>query len=70
MCSASTEAKEVLIRLQRKVAAIEVGAVSAFIGHHLTLDVPSETIDDDEKTVYTEYTPLGVCGGQCVPLLR
>jgi hypothetical protein len=48
---------------QRKFAAIEVGGVVGFIGHHLTLDVPTETIEDDEKTVYTEYTPLGVCGG-------
>lgn len=37
----------------RKFAAIEVGGVVGFIGHHLTLDVPSEKIEDDEKTVYT-----------------
>jgi hypothetical protein len=54
----------VLTRTQRKFAAVEVGAVPAFIGHHLTLDVPSEKFEDDEKTVYTEYTPLGVCGGE------
>jgi hypothetical protein len=32
--------------------------------HHLTLDLPSETVEDEEKTIYTEYTPLGVCGGK------
>jgi len=49
----------------RKFAAIEVGAVAGFIGHHLTLEVPSEKLEDDEKTVYTEYSPLGVCGAIC-----
>jgi hypothetical protein len=48
---------------KRKFAAIEVGGVSGFIGYHTTLDVPSEKIEDDEKTIYTSYTPLGVCGG-------
>ena len=28
-----------------------------------TLDIPKEQFEDDEKTVYTEYVPLGVCGG-------
>ena len=28
-----------------------------------SLDIPEESFEDDEKTVYTEYTPLGVCGG-------
>jgi acyl-CoA reductase-like NAD-dependent aldehyde dehydrogenase len=27
------------------------------------LDIPVESFEDDQKTVYTEYTPLGVCGG-------
>jgi acyl-CoA reductase-like NAD-dependent aldehyde dehydrogenase len=53
-----------LIQWQRKFAAIEVGAVFGFIMHHLTLEIPSEKLEDDEKTVYTEYTPLGVCGGK------
>ncbi|KAF2268203.1 aldehyde dehydrogenase [Lojkania enalia] len=47
----------------RKFAGIEVGAVGAFIGYHCTLKIPEEKFEDDEKTVYTEYTPLGVCGG-------
>ncbi|EAT81107.2 hypothetical protein SNOG_11399 [Parastagonospora nodorum SN15] len=38
---------------------------AAMRGHHLTLDVPSEKIEDDEKTLYTEYSPLGVCGAIC-----
>lgn len=47
----------------RKFAGIEIGGVPGFIGYHNTLDIPEEKFDDDEKTVYTEYTPLGVCGG-------
>jgi hypothetical protein len=49
--------------LQRKFAAIEVGGVAGFMGFHLTLDIPEDKIEDDEKTIYTRYTPLGVCGG-------
>jgi acyl-CoA reductase-like NAD-dependent aldehyde dehydrogenase len=48
----------------RKFAAIEVGGVYGFMMHHLTLEIPSEKLEDDEKTVYTEYSPLGVCGGK------
>ena len=25
--------------------------------------MPTDQFEDDEKTVYTSYTPLGVCGG-------
>jgi len=46
----------------QKFAAIEVGSIAGLIGIHNTLDIPSEKIDDGEKTIYTEYTPLGVCG--------
>ncbi|EUC40746.1 hypothetical protein COCMIDRAFT_107990 [Bipolaris oryzae ATCC 44560] len=49
----------------RKWSAFEVGSVAGFIGHHLTLDLPTEKLEDDEKTVYTEYSPLGVCGAIC-----
>ncbi|KAH9863670.1 hypothetical protein J1614_009602 [Plenodomus biglobosus] len=49
----------------RKFAALEVGGVMGFFNHHITLDIPSESFEDDEKTVYTEYTPLGVCGAIC-----
>ncbi|KAF2470967.1 aldehyde dehydrogenase [Lindgomyces ingoldianus] len=47
----------------RKFAATEVGGVGGFIGYHCTLEIPEDKFEDDEKTVYTEYTPLGVCGG-------
>ncbi|KAH7138598.1 aldehyde dehydrogenase domain-containing protein [Dendryphion nanum] len=47
----------------RQFAAIEVGGVAGFVGYHNTLDIPEEKFEDDEKTIYTEYTPLGVCGG-------
>ncbi|KAI8933769.1 hypothetical protein NX059_009481 [Plenodomus lindquistii] len=49
----------------RKFASVEVGAVAGFIGFHLSLEIPSEKFEDDEKTLYTEYTPLGVCGAIC-----
>ncbi|KAF9691952.1 hypothetical protein EKO04_010004 [Ascochyta lentis] len=49
----------------RKFAAIEIGGVGGFIGYHTTLDVPSEKFEDDEKTIYTEFSPLGVCGAIC-----
>ncbi|KAF2017782.1 aldehyde dehydrogenase [Aaosphaeria arxii CBS 175.79] len=47
----------------RKFAAVEVGGVVPFIGYHSQLKIPDETVEDEEKTIYTEYTPLGVCGG-------
>ncbi|KAH7559079.1 aldehyde dehydrogenase domain-containing protein [Bipolaris maydis] len=49
----------------RKWSAFEVGSVAGFIGHHLTLNLPTEKLEDNEKTVYTEYSPLGVCGAIC-----
>ncbi|KNG46698.1 aldehyde dehydrogenase [Stemphylium lycopersici] len=49
----------------RKFAAIEVGGGAGFILHHLSLDVPVEKIEDEEKEVFTEYSPLGVCGAIC-----
>jgi hypothetical protein len=26
--------------------------------------MPNEHFEDEEKNVYTEYSPLGVCGGE------
>ncbi|EMD59561.1 hypothetical protein GGP41_004401 [Bipolaris sorokiniana] len=49
----------------RKWSAFEVGSIAGFISHHLTLNLPTEKLEDDEKTVYTEYSPLGVCGAIC-----
>jgi hypothetical protein len=43
---------------------MEVGGVAGFIGFHTTLDMPVEKLEDEEKTVYTEFSPLGVCGGK------
>lgn len=47
----------------RKFASIEVGGIAGFVQYHCSLSIPVEKIEDDEKTIYTEYTPLGVCGG-------
>src|SRR5689334_15393130 len=44
---------------------MEVSFTSAFIGHHIQLDIPTEKLEDEEKTIYTEYSPLGVCGAIC-----
>ncbi|TIA01287.1 aldehyde dehydrogenase [Aureobasidium pullulans] len=49
----------------RQFAAMEVGGVGAWFGHHLTLDVPEERIEDDEKVMTTRYMPLGVVGAIC-----
>ncbi|EOA91262.1 hypothetical protein ACJQWK_04000 [Exserohilum turcicum] len=46
-------------------AAFEVNGVSGFIGYHQTLDMPTDKVEDDEKTLYTEYSPLGVCAAIC-----
>jgi hypothetical protein len=45
---------------------MEVGAIAAFIGFHTTLNMPNEHFEDEEKNVYTEYSPLGVCGGKYI----
>ncbi|KAF2201629.1 aldehyde dehydrogenase-like protein [Delitschia confertaspora ATCC 74209] len=47
----------------RKAASIEVSGIAGFIQYHCGLDIPEEKFEDDEKTVYTEYMPLGVCAG-------
>jgi hypothetical protein len=53
-----------LTSLQKQFAAFETGSIGAFIGFHTTLDMPNEHFEDEEKNVYTEYSPLGVCGGE------
>lgn len=53
-----------LMAKQRKSAAFEVGMIAGLFGHHIGLDMPSDRLEDDEKTVYTEYTPLGICAGK------
>lgn len=47
----------------QQVANIEVTGVVGFIQYHCSLDIPTEKFEDEEKTVYTEYMPLGVCAG-------
>ncbi|KAF1954499.1 ALDH-like protein [Byssothecium circinans] len=32
---------------------------------HGAFEIPTDKFENDEKTVYTEYTPLGVCVGIC-----
>ncbi|KAF1944649.1 betaine aldehyde dehydrogenase 1 [Clathrospora elynae] len=49
----------------KKFAAMEVDGIPGLIGFHRALEVPCEKIEDDEKTVYTEYSPLGVCAAIC-----
>ncbi|KAJ4292682.1 hypothetical protein N0V90_009345 [Kalmusia sp. IMI 367209] len=77
VCDLITQYEDELVTLlcketgkPRKFAAVEVGGIVGFIQYHScadlrkgSLDVPTDKIDDDEKTVYTEYTPLGVCAG-------
>lgn len=38
---------------------------SAFFDHHLSLEIPEERAEDDEKVMLTRYTPLGVVGAIC-----
>lgn len=47
----------------KQFATIEVSMVKGFIEYHCTLDIPTEKFEDEEKTIYTEYMPLGVCAG-------
>ncbi|KAF1971557.1 aldehyde dehydrogenase [Bimuria novae-zelandiae CBS 107.79] len=47
----------------RKDAADEVAGITRFLYYHCSLEIPTDKYEDDEKTIYTEYTPLGVCAG-------
>jgi acyl-CoA reductase-like NAD-dependent aldehyde dehydrogenase len=49
----------------RQFAAMEVGGVCAFIDHHVSLNIPEERVEDDEKILTTRYMPLGVVGAIC-----
>ncbi|WPH04900.1 Hypothetical protein R9X50_00779700 [Acrodontium crateriforme] len=46
-------------------AQFEVHGAAMWIDHHLTLTIPEERDEDDEKVVTTRYTPLGVVGAIC-----
>lgn len=41
----------------------EVTSVKAFWNHHISLDLPEERIENEERIIKTTYKPLGVCGG-------
>ncbi|PSK53809.1 Aldehyde dehydrogenase [Elsinoe australis] len=49
----------------RQWAGFEVGSIPLFFQHHLALDLPEETVEDDEKVIVTKYKPLGVVGAIC-----
>lgn len=47
------------------IAEAETKGVAGFFDHHLSLELPEESMEDDEKTLLTRYTPLGVVGAIC-----
>ena len=50
----------------KQIAEMETkGGVEGWFGHHSTLDIPEESMEDDEKVITTRYTPLGVIGAIC-----
>ncbi|USW53787.1 Putative aldehyde dehydrogenase domain, aldehyde/histidinol dehydrogenase [Septoria linicola] len=50
----------------KQIAEMETkGGVEGWFGHHCTLDIPEESMEDDEKVITTRYTPLGVVGAIC-----
>ncbi|RMZ67439.1 aldehyde dehydrogenase [Pyrenophora seminiperda CCB06] len=56
---------QVLTCQQRQFAATEVTEAGNFLLFHVSLDIPSEKVEDAQKTLYTEYSPLGICGAIC-----
>ncbi|CAK1356897.1 unnamed protein product [Cercospora beticola] len=50
----------------KQIAEMETkGGVEGWFGHHSTLDIPEESMEDDQKVITTRYTPLGVVGAIC-----
>ncbi|KAF2219480.1 aldehyde dehydrogenase domain-containing protein [Elsinoe ampelina] len=49
----------------RNYAAFEVRGIPLWFHHHDKLDLPTETVEDDEKVITTRYKPLGVVGAIC-----
>ena len=47
---------------QKQFAEFEVKGAAMFFDHHLSLTIPEEREEDDEKVMLTRYTPLGVVG--------
>ncbi|KAF7188545.1 putative aldehyde dehydrogenase FUS7 [Pseudocercospora fuligena] len=49
----------------KQIAQMETQGVAGWFDHHCSLDIPEEVFEDDEKTITTRYTPLGVIGAIC-----
>ena len=49
----------------RMFAGSEIQLTADMFSHHATLELPTETFEDDEKLVTTTYVPLGVVGAIC-----
>jgi len=49
----------------RSFASMEVSGVKDMMKHHASLDLPVEKYEDDEKSVVTNFVPLGVVGAIC-----
>lgn len=50
---------------QRQSATFEVYGVPLFFDYFLSLGLPEERVEDEEKILTTRYTPLGVVGAIC-----
>lgn len=44
---------------------METQGIAGWFDHHCSLDIPEEVVEDDEKTITTRFTPLGVIGAIC-----
>jgi acyl-CoA reductase-like NAD-dependent aldehyde dehydrogenase len=49
----------------KQFAQGEVAGVIDMFKHHTSLDIPTETFENDERSVTTTYVPLGVVGAIC-----
>lgn len=49
----------------KQFAQGEVAGVIDMFKHHASLDLPTETFENDERSVTTSYVPLGVVGAIC-----
>ncbi|KAF2638448.1 aldehyde dehydrogenase [Massarina eburnea CBS 473.64] len=47
----------------KKSAVAEIQGVQYLVQYHCSLEIPTEKYEAEDKTIYTEYTPLGICGG-------
>lgn len=49
----------------KQIAQMETMGVAGWFDWHNSLTIPEERTEDDEKTIITRYTPLGVIGAIC-----